>query len=259
MNNELEKFIEDNINIIELDTKESWKNVYTKLSSTMFIGEFTDMMLSINVDPAEKLGYIPIYYLHGSKITSYEIPSNVTVLDDYAFTESTLKEIVIPNGITTMGYGAFYRCEDLQKVNYKGTIEDWVEIYFQDEDSNPIHWASTLYINDVLVTQATITRATEISNNAFCNCESLTSVVIGNSVTNIEEGAFSWCKNLTSVLISNSVTCIDSYAFYECSKLIEIKYDGTKDAWAQKVHLEKNWNRDSSISKIICTDGVIEL
>ena len=57
---------------------------------------------------------------------------------------------------------------------------------------------------------------------AFTNCSSLTSVTIGNSVTNIGWGSFHCCTGLTSVTIGNSVTIIGNYAFRNCSSLSSI-------------------------------------
>ena len=63
---------------------------------------------------------------------------------------------------------------------------------------------------------------TSIGDYAFFSCDSLTSVVIGNSVTSIGSYAFFSCDSLTSVVIGNSVTSIGSYAFYGCSSLTSV-------------------------------------
>lgn len=74
--------------------------------------------------------------------------------------------------------------------------------------------------------------------------------------------AFKNCKLLKMVIITNSVKTIGDYTFYYCTNLKEIKYLGTKK---QAVQLgignksRKRWREGSAISKIICTDGVIEL
>ena len=63
---------------------------------------------------------------------------------------------------------------------------------------------------------------TTIGNNAFYNCTSLTSVVIGDSVTTIGEDAFSSCDRLTSVVIGDSVTTIGEDAFSSCDSLTSV-------------------------------------
>ena len=60
---------------------------------------------------------------------------------------------------------------------------------------------------------------TNIGSWAFLGCESLTSINIPNSVTNIREETFSSCKSLTSIKIPNSVTNIGSWAFASCESL----------------------------------------
>ena len=60
---------------------------------------------------------------------------------------------------------------------------------------------------------------TRIGDYAFYNCSSLTSVDIPNGVTSINFGTFEYCNNLTSVTIPNSVTRIDNVAFNQCKRL----------------------------------------
>ena len=61
-----------------------------------------------------------------------------------------------------------------------------------------------------------------IGDEAFCKCESLTSVVIPDSVKNIGNAVFYDCDSLTSVVIPDSVTSIGSYAFRLCTSLVSI-------------------------------------
>ena len=63
---------------------------------------------------------------------------------------------------------------------------------------------------------------TSIEEWTFSSCDSLTSVTIGNGVTSIGEWTFSSCTSLTSVTIGNGVTSIGNFAFYGCSSLTSI-------------------------------------
>ena len=63
---------------------------------------------------------------------------------------------------------------------------------------------------------------TNIEGYAFYECTSLTSVTIGDSVTEIGICAFDGCTSLTSVTIPDSVTSIEKYAFHDCPSLKEV-------------------------------------
>ena len=60
---------------------------------------------------------------------------------------------------------------------------------------------------------------TSIGSSAFSSCTSLTSITISDSVTSIGDEAFSHCHSLISVTIPNSVTSIGVRAFYYCTSL----------------------------------------
>ena len=74
------------------------------------------------------------------------------------------------------------------------------------------------------------TGLTSIKQSAFSGCSSLTSIVIGDSVTTIGYNAFYGCSSLTSVTIPDSVTTIGDGAFYGCSSLTSV-YISDLTAW----------------------------
>ena len=146
-----------------------------------------------------------------SGLTEVTIPNSVTSISYYAFSYcSGLTEVTIPNSVTSIGYNAFYECSGLTKVNYLGNVDKWVEIDFNDYDSNPTYYAKDLYLNNELLTDVKITTADSIKNLAFYNCQSIKSVEIGNSVKSIGNAAF-----------------------YNCSGLIKVNYLGTVDKWVE--------------------------
>ena len=159
-------------------------------------------------------------------ISTLEVHQDAKVIADYAFSGyARLTSVVIPDSVTSIGEWAFSDCSNLKEVNYLGTIDQWAEIEFGDAYSNPLYYSKQLKINGEVVTEVNLTSATKVSSYAFIYCESLTSVVIPNSVTSIGEGAFSGCDNLTSVVIGDSVTSIGNYAFDGCDNLTSVVID----------------------------------
>lgn len=81
---------------------------------------------------------------------------------------------------------------------------------------------------------------------------------IPDNVTNIGDYTFYGCTSLTNIEIPNSVTSISDSVFYDCNLLQDIKYKGTVGE-AKKIKFGYNWKYRAPVTKIICTDGVIEL
>ena len=126
-----------------------------------------DLAAWCNID-FESSSANPLYYAHNLYLNN-----------------ELVTELVIPNGVTSIGYRAFQDCDGLTSITIPNSV-------------------------------------TSIGNNAFRDCSGLTSVTIGNSVTSIGEYAFCWCTSLTSVTIGNSVTSIGWNAFSYCENLADV-------------------------------------
>ncbi len=87
------------------------------------------------------------------------------------------------------------------------------------------------YVCDSLTSVIIGDSVTGVGRDAFSNCRSLTSVTIGNSVTSIGDYAFFNCRSLTSVIIGNCVTRIEWMAFGDCDSLTVVYYNGATEEW----------------------------
>ena len=106
-------------------------------------------------------------YINGELVTNLVIPDGVTSIGSYAFFSCrSLTSIEIPNSVTSIGSDAFRGCDGLTSITIPNSV-------------------------------------TSIGNRAFAYCDGLTNVTIGNSVTSIGWGAFYGCTGLTSVHISD--------------------------------------------------------
>ncbi len=148
-------------------------------------------------------------YLNGEEIKDLVIPNSLTSIGDYTFSGcSGLTSVIIPNSVTTIGNFAFYGCSGLTSVSIPNSVTCIDDYAF----SGCTGLTSITIPNSVIF----------IEYGAFLGCTGLTSITIPNSVTSIGLYAFSWCSGLTSLTISNNVTFICSWTFNGCSSLTSV-------------------------------------
>ena len=162
-------------------------------------------------------------------LTNIVIGNSVTSIGNYAFSYCNLTSIEIPNSVTSIGNSAFEKCDSLKELR----IENGTETLSLGYDENYIHgggYGGGYYDNKGLFSECpleTLYLGRNLSYSSyylpFKQNKTLTSVTIGNSVTNIGEDAFYGCSSLTSIEIPNSVTNIGENAFYGCSSLTSIE------------------------------------
>ena len=148
-------------------------------------------------------------YLNGIEIKDLVIPNGLTTIGSYAFRDcANLTSVVIPDSVTTIGDSAFGGCDNLNYNEYGNAL-------YLGNSVNP--YFALIMIKDSGMSACDIhSTAVIIADCAFSGCTSLTSVTIGNNLTSIGDGAFYDCTSLTSVVIPDSVTSIGSSAFYGC-------------------------------------------
>lgn len=126
------------------------------------------------------------YHSYYNFINRYHSTENNKISDFMFQNFGKLKQILLPNNVTRIGWGAFYGCSSLTSINIPNSV-------------------------------------TTIGASAFKSCPSLTNINIPNSVTTIGDEAFLFCTSLANINIPNSVTKIGIYAFRGCNSLTIVK------------------------------------
>lgn len=111
--------------------------------------------------------------------------SSLKTIGDYAFAETAVKSVVLPDGVSTLGNYAFNKCASLATVSLGNSL-------------------------------------TAIGNYVFSGCSAIESLVIPNSVTSIGSYAFEKCTKLTSATLGTGISSIPDYMFSSCSALTSV-------------------------------------
>ena len=171
----------------------------------------------------------PVY--KNSSVKKVVIEDGVTNIGERAFYDcSSLTSITIPDSVTSIGTSAFNGCISLPSITIPDSvtnIEDcafeWCNSLSNITLSNNITSIGDFAFHGCPLTSITLSDSvTSIGEAAFHSCSNLKSITIPDSVTSIESAVFYNCTSLTSITIPDSVTSIGEYTFSECSSLTGI-------------------------------------
>ena len=146
-----------------------------------------------------------------TKLQSINIPSGVSVIEDYTFENCLeLKEILLPEGITRINHYAFNDCENLLEVVIPSTVQAIGIGAF----------GGCIRLNNLVISDGVL----KIDSDAFVMCHSLTEVYIPASVNDITTNPFSYCVSLQKIIVDENnlgYSSIDGVLYNkDCTKLI---------------------------------------
>ena len=140
----------------------------------------------------------------------------VTVIGEHAFSGYNLTGVIIPDTVTTIGWGAFESCSELISVTIPGSVTSIGYVAFGGSG----------------LTSVTIEKGvSHIGNDAFTGCVRLLSVTIPDSVETIAEGAFFYCLKLVEVINNSNLDIVKGNREYGDigSYALNIKKGGATD------------------------------
>lgn len=186
------------------------------------------------------------------KLTDIVLSQNVVSIPSYCFEMcQALQEITIPNSVTSIEQNAFLNCSQLKKVYVPttiSTIDDsaftgthnsfyiipYDTLYEYGNAAGILLEANGIPISKYKGSENTVTIPSTVSYlgtvynievidvHAFEGNESITKVIIPNTVSGLLQHAFSSCTNLNEITFSSTLITIQAYAFSYCSNLTNV-------------------------------------
>lgn len=190
---------------------------------TGYSGDNTDLLIPDRIDgkPVSAIGESAFYV---DDFTSVSLPGSVTIIEEggfkycdelvtVEFRESglitigarafdgcdALKNIVIPETVTTIEEGAFINSRSLKTITIPAGVTTLGDGIFYNSG-----------ISNVVISEG----LTIIGERMFMGCDELTSVKLPDTIKEIRESAFSHCSNLKTITIPKAVKNIGESAFY---------------------------------------------
>jgi len=194
-----------------------------------------------------------------SSLTKVNFPSNLQTIGSFAFrynqidifdlsrTQLTTIEryglfylpittsIILPDSVTTIGYGVFQFCYGLTSIHLGNSLTSignsqfyqcysLTSITIPDSVTTIGQWVFEQCSKLNSITLPTNNNFTTIPNSCFYGASGLTSITIPDSVTTIGRWVFDQCTSLTSITLptNNNFTTIPNSCFYGASGLTSI-------------------------------------
>lgn len=108
-----------------------YESVY-KTELDLYNGQFTPdltmFLLSLHINPLEYMHYAPKNYALNLPLIEVDIPNHIKEIGESAFEGTYIKNIIIPESVTTIQHNAFMDCDNLQIVTFNGNSSNLKKI-----------------------------------------------------------------------------------------------------------------------------------
>lgn len=150
----------------------------------------------------------------GTNITQVIIENGVTSIGEFAFDSCyKLTSVIIPDSVEKIRYGAFFDCDSLTSISIPGSVTDIEEFAFASCDS-----LKTVHIREGAVT---------LYGQSFGECYNLKTVYLPKTLKKI----YSYDEGMELSVFSDGFLDSPSTggAFNLCKNLTDVYYAGTED------------------------------
>lgn len=136
-----------------------------------------------------------IYFAPYNYSTAIQLHEGITEIADYTFAYNLMKFITLPKSLTHIGSHAFYKCQNLLRIDIPKKVK-------------------------------------VINTQAFKGCSKLKYVTFSDQIEEIYEESFAYCNSVKHLSFPKSLRLIKANAFKHCKKLSVIEILGNPDIYS---------------------------
>lgn len=147
-----------------------------------------------------------------TSLAEISIPDSVKTIGLYAFKGTSLRDVSLGDGVTSIGCGSFMDCVNLKDIDLGSKLTSIGKNAFEN----------CTELSRLIIPQ-TVER---IESSAFENCTklSIVSFETDGSLRLIGDKAFAGCSSFSAISIPDSVLIIGSETFYNCTLLESVSF-----------------------------------
>ena len=161
------------------------------------------------------------YAFMQSELTGIIIPEGVTCIGRSAFYGcEALQSVIVPSSVRTVGDYAFYGCSALEMVTFNSYQGESGVVLPQIERIGRSAFYGCASLADLKLPDS----VHAVGDYAFYGCASLTQMTLGDRVTQLGRSAFGMCTALVSVSLGEGVQAVGAYTFNGCTALASVSF-----------------------------------
>lgn len=226
-----------------------------------------------------------------SSLAHITIPEGVISIGSYAFRDTGLESLILPETVTEVSEYSFYNCDSLTHVTWSSSAEVIPDYCFEDSESltdinipegvttigsrafdscislkNVTMPESVKYFDSAAFGDTAITSAgpadgefdfrylwkDAIPDNAFRGMDSLISVVLPEGITSIGENAF-YDTGILSITIPETISAVGESCFYNCDSLETVIWSANASAIPYRCFYDCDALKSISVSGNVAT------
>lgn len=212
------------------------KTAFTTLAVIMCLGLFAMTVMTVDAYAAQngQCGQSVTWRLDDSGTLTI---SGTGAMDDYDEGEapwyssrSSIKKVVIGDGVTVIGGGAFYKCTKITDVTIADSVTDIGKAFSGCTGLKKISlpegveniWDEAFYGCTGLTSVSFPDSLIVISHRAFSNCTSLKEITFPDGIVQIGQWAFSGCTGIAEITLPESLRSINAGSFMNCTGLTKV-------------------------------------